>query len=80
MGFRLKITATMSLPLDTELPSAGLVRQFAAMVYDSFLILAILFISMGIAVVINGNEAITSTPAFFSIDHDHLSFLHLVLD
>ncbi|MFT5505989.1 MAG: putative RDD family membrane protein YckC, partial [Gammaproteobacteria bacterium] len=38
--------------------NAGLARQFAAMLYDSLLILALLFITMGLAVVANNNEVI----------------------
>ncbi len=45
-------------------PPARLWRQFAAMVYDSLLIIALLFLAVGILVAINGGEAVEPTFAF----------------
>ena len=45
-------------------PPATLVKQLAAMVYDSLLIIAILFVATAIALVFNGGNAIESSPAF----------------
>ena len=45
-------------------PPARLWRQFAAMVYDSLLIIALLFFSVGILVAINGGEAVEPNIAF----------------
>ena len=41
-----------------DLPDAGLWRRFAAAVYDGLLLLALWFVSTGIVVIFNGNEAI----------------------
>jgi uncharacterized RDD family membrane protein YckC len=45
-------------------PPASLVKQLAAMVYDSLLIIAILFISTAIALIFNDGNAIESSPVF----------------
>ena len=47
-----------------NLPSASLIKQLAAMLYDSFLILAILFVATVIALLFNKGEAIESSPVF----------------
>ncbi|MFT5221216.1 MAG: putative RDD family membrane protein YckC [Gammaproteobacteria bacterium] len=47
-----------------DCPSASLIKQLAAMVYDSLLILAILFAITAIAVLINGGEAVSSSPLY----------------
>lgn len=54
----------MSVNPYTSCPPANLIRQLAAMVYDSLLIIAILFISTAIAVIFNHGNAIESSPAF----------------
>lgn len=43
-----------------DCPPASLIKQLAAMVYDSLLIFAILFAITAIAVLINGGEAVSS--------------------
>jgi uncharacterized RDD family membrane protein YckC len=52
---------------NSSIESAGLARQFAAMLYDSLLILALLFIAMGLAVLLNNNEVIPPTIAFLLV-------------
>ncbi|MFA9420267.1 MAG: RDD family protein [Gammaproteobacteria bacterium] len=47
-----------------NLPSASLFKQLAAMLYDSFLIFAILFVATVIALIVNNGEAIESSPVF----------------
>ena len=47
-----------------QCPSASLLKQIAAMVYDSLLILALLFLATAVALVFNQGEAIESSPAF----------------
>ena len=47
-----------------NLPSASLIKQLAAMLYDSFLIIATLFIATVIALIFNQGEAIESSPVF----------------
>lgn len=42
----------------SSLPDAGLFRRLAALVYDGLLILALWFTSVGVAVILHGNEAI----------------------
>ncbi len=49
-----------------DCPPASLFRQLAAMLYDSFLIFAVLFVAAAIAIVFNRGEAIESSP-FFSL-------------
>lgn len=43
---------------------ASLIKQFAAMLYDSLLIFAVLFLAAGIALIFNQGEAIESNPLF----------------
>ena len=50
--------------IHSDCPPASLIKQLAAMVYDSLLIIAILFISTAIALVFNDGNAIESSPAF----------------
>ena len=45
-------------------PSASLWRQFAAMVYDSLLIVALLFLAFGILVALNRGEAVEPNIGF----------------
>ncbi|MFT5657670.1 MAG: putative RDD family membrane protein YckC [Gammaproteobacteria bacterium] len=45
-------------------PPATLVKQLAAMIYDSLLIIAILFVATAIALAFNGGNAIESSTAF----------------
>lgn len=47
-----------------NLPTASLVKQLAAMLYDSLLIFAVLFFASAIALVFNQGEAIESSPLF----------------
>ena len=47
-----------------DCPPASLLKQFAAMLYDSFLIFALLFFATAIALVFNRGEAIESSPFF----------------
>jgi uncharacterized RDD family membrane protein YckC len=54
----------MLVNLNIELPSASLIKQLAAMLYDSFLILAILFAATVFALILNKGEAIESNPVF----------------
>ena len=54
----------MSSNPNTKLPSASLIKQLAAMLYDGFLILAILFVATVIALLFNKGEAIESSPVF----------------
>jgi uncharacterized RDD family membrane protein YckC len=54
----------MSSNPNTKLPSASLIKQLAAMLYDGFLILAILFVATIIALLFNKGEAIESSPVF----------------
>ncbi len=48
----------------TSYPSASLFKQLAAMLYDSLLILAILFVATVFVLVFNEGEAIESSPVF----------------
>lgn len=45
-------------------PPASLIKQIAAMIYDSLLIIAILFISTAIALIFNDGKAFESSPIF----------------
>jgi uncharacterized RDD family membrane protein YckC len=54
----------MSDPNFSEYPSASLFRQMAAMLYDSMLILAVLFFASAIAVAFHHGEAIESSILF----------------
>ncbi len=45
-------------------PPASLIKQFAAMLYDSLLIFAVLFFATAIAMLFNQGEAIESNPLF----------------
>ena len=45
-------------------PSASLLKQLAAMLYDSLLIFALLFFASAIALIFNRGEAIESSPLF----------------
>jgi uncharacterized RDD family membrane protein YckC len=54
----------MSSDAKVDPPPASLVKQIAAMVYDSLLLFALLFFATAIALVLNHGEAIKSNPAF----------------
>ena len=54
----------MSDPLFTECPPASLFKQLLAMLYDSLLIFAVLFLAVAIALPFNRGEAIESSPLF----------------
>jgi uncharacterized RDD family membrane protein YckC len=54
----------MSDPIYSEYPPASLTRQLAAMLYDSFLIFAVLFLASAIALIFNHGEAIESNTWF----------------
>lgn len=45
-------------------PSASLIKQFAAMIYDSMLVFAILFVASAVAIAFNRGEAIEASPLF----------------
>ena len=45
-------------------PPASLLKQLAAMIYDSLLILAILFVATAVLLIFNQGEAIESNPSF----------------
>lgn len=47
-----------------DCPPASLLKQFAAMLYDSLLIFAVLFFATAIALILNRGEAIESSPLF----------------
>lgn len=50
--------------LYSNCPPASLIKQIAAMIYDSLLIIAILFISTAIALIFNDGKAFESSPIF----------------
>ena len=50
--------------LYSKCPPASLIKQIAAMIYDSLLIIAILFISTAIALIFNDGKAFESSPIF----------------
>ena len=54
----------MSDPLFSECPPASLLRQLAAMIYDSLLIFAVLFFAATVALIFNQGEAIESSILF----------------
>lgn len=57
--------STMNSPAPKHnYPPASLIKQLAAMVYDSLLIIAVLFLATAIALIFNHGEAIVSSPMF----------------
>ena len=54
----------MSYKIYRDAPSASLIKQFAAMLYDSLLIFAVLFLATVIALIFNRGEAIEASPLF----------------
>ena len=54
----------MSSTSDSNCPPASLMKQLAAMLYDSFLIFGILFFASALALLFNQGEAIESNPWF----------------
>jgi len=59
-------SAHLSMPSDSYhgYPSASLFKQLAAMLYDSLLVFAVLFVATAVALVFNHGEAIQSSPLF----------------
>lgn len=55
----------MNTSLHSSCPPASLIRQFAAMLYDSLLISAILFVVVGISIAFNQGEAIENRPIIY---------------
>ena len=47
-----------------DCPPASFIKQFAAMLYDSLLIFAVLFFATAIAMIFNQGEAIDTNPLF----------------
>jgi len=54
----------MSSTSCSDCPPASLIKQLAAMLYDSLLIFAVLFFVSAIAIIFNQGEAIESSPWF----------------
>lgn len=54
----------MSFNSYRKYPPASLIKQFAAMLYDSLLIFAILFFASALALMLNQGEAIEANPLF----------------
>ena len=54
----------MSNQLHRDAPPASLIKQLAAMLYDSMLIFAVLFLATAIALLFNQGEAIEASPLF----------------
>lgn len=54
----------MSAANYSDCPPASLIKQIAAMLYDSFLIFAVLFFAAAIALLFNRGEAIEPSPLF----------------
>ena len=54
----------MSSTSDSSCPSASLIKQLAAMLYDSFLIFGMLFFASALALLFNQGDAIESNPWF----------------
>lgn len=54
----------MSLTLYIDCPPASLIKQLAAVLYDSLLIFGVLFFATAIALLLNGGEAIESNLWF----------------
>jgi uncharacterized RDD family membrane protein YckC len=54
----------MSDPIYSEFPPASLIKQLAAMLYDSLLIFAVLFFATAIALIFHHGEAIESSLLF----------------
>jgi len=57
----------MTNSLHHNCPPASLIRQLAAMFYDSLLIFAILFVVVAISIAFNQGEAIENRPAIYLI-------------
>ena len=57
----------MTESTNTELRNAGLFRRLSAIFYDSFLLLAILFIVSAIATVLNNGKAVEPGDALYPI-------------
>ena len=55
----------MTTSLHSHCPPASLIRQFAAMLYDSLLISAILFVVVGISIAFNQGEAIENRAIIY---------------
>lgn len=55
----------MTTSLYNSCPPASLIRQFAAMLYDSLLIMALLFVVVGFSIAVNKGEAIENRPVIY---------------
>ena len=62
--FCLIIFFHVSYSLHKEHPPASLSKQLMAMVYDVFLIFAVLFVAAAVALLLNGGKTIDNNPAF----------------
>lgn len=56
----------MAGPITVDLPRAGLFRRLAAILYDSLLLLAVLFIATFIALPLSGGEAVSGYNPFLT--------------
>ena len=70
-----KINYTYMSTISEEYCRPSLLRHFAAMLYDTFLLLAILLLAGLIAVTLNGGEAIGQGNPFFLLYLLAVSFL-----
>jgi uncharacterized RDD family membrane protein YckC len=52
---------------EKNLPSAGIIRRLAAMLYDTMLLVAVLFVATAVAVAINKGEAVTHPIYYLSL-------------
>jgi uncharacterized RDD family membrane protein YckC len=64
MPVSLRLISFMPPGFYDNCPTASLVKQLAAMIYDSLLIFAVLFFASAIALVFHQGEAIESNPLF----------------
>lgn len=56
-----------SMMTDSNLPTAGIIRRIAAIVYDTLLLLAVLFVATAIAVAINKGQAVSHPLYYLSL-------------
>ncbi len=52
---------------DINLPTAGIIRRIAAMVYDALLLTAVLFVATAIAVALNKGQAVSHPLYYLSL-------------
>ena len=57
----------MIIMTDSNLPTAGIIRRIAAIVYDTLLLTAVLFVATAIAVAINKGQAVTHPLYYLSL-------------